>query len=156
MAVSHIQTSGLHWSRAQPKNFSLTYIGNTTQSKKLYRRGQTGLHNSMIISFSTTLAILSIANVWPVNHSRIWKCQDTYSPADWMPTHNRLSYRVSSKILELNSPPLWWVNIQPIWLHCRLAFGNDVLKLGQHWFGWWIVAYHQYAIRITLTNADNC
>ena len=39
------QASGLHCSGSHPKNFSLTFISNTTQSIDLYHRGQSGFHN---------------------------------------------------------------------------------------------------------------
>ena len=35
---------------------------------------------------------------------------------------NRLSYRGSSKKLELDSPSLWSASIQPTWPHCQLTF----------------------------------
>ena len=51
-----------------------------------------------------------------------WKSQDTYSPADRMPTHKPTELSRIKLKHELNSPSLWWVSIQPTWLHCRLAF----------------------------------
>ena len=42
---------------------------------------------------------------------------------------NRLSYRGSSKKLELDSPSLWSASIQPTWPHCQLTFapGSSML-----------------------------
>ena len=63
---------------------------------------------------------------------RTWKSQDTNSPADWMPTHKPTELsRIKLKKLELNNPSLWWVSIQPTWLHCRLAFapGSGVIHV---------------------------
>ena len=50
---------------------------------------------------------------------RTWKSQDTYSPADWMPTHKPTEL---SRIKLKTWTQLWWVSIQPTWLHCRSAF----------------------------------
>ena len=47
---------------------------------------------------------------------------DTNSPADWMPTHKLTKLSRMKQKLELNSPLIWWVNIQLTWLRCRLAF----------------------------------
>ena len=37
-------------------------------------------------------------------------------------THKPTELSRIKQRLELNSPSLWWVSIQPTWLHCRLAF----------------------------------
>ena len=42
---------------------------------------------------------------------------------------NRLSYRRSSLKLELDSLSLWWANIRPTWLHCRLAFAPGSVNI---------------------------
>ena len=51
-----------------------------------------------------------------------WDVWDTKSLADWMPTHKPTELSRIKQKLELNSPSLWWVSIQPTGLHCRLAF----------------------------------
>ena len=53
---------------------------------------------------------------------RSWEVWDTKSPADWIPTHKPTELSRIKLKLELNSPSLWWMSIQPTWLHCRLAF----------------------------------
>ena len=40
---------------------------------------------------------------------------NAHSQTDW-------AIEDQAKNLELNSPSLWWVSIQPTWLHCRSAF----------------------------------
>ena len=51
-----------------------------------------------------------------------WEVIDTKSPANWMPSYKPTALSRIQQNLELDSPPLWWMSIQPIWLHCRLDF----------------------------------
>ena len=61
---------------------------------------------------------------------RSWEVWDIKSRADSMPTHKPTELSRIEQKLELNSPSLWWVRIQPNWLHCRLAItpgSGDIL-----------------------------
>ena len=60
---------------------------------------------------------------------RTWKSQTfIYSPADWMPTHKPTELSRIKQKLELNSSSLWWVSIQPTWLHRQLVFAPGSLR----------------------------
>ena len=55
---------------------------------------------------------------------RSWEVGDTKSPADWMSTHNPTVLSGIKQKLEIDSPSLWWVSIQPTWLHGQLDFAS--------------------------------
>ena len=69
------------------------------------------------------------------NYLEFW---DTNSPADWKHTHKPTEPSRIKQKLELNSPSLWWVSIQPTWLHCRNWFtpgyGDIHTEYTRKWF----------------------
>ena len=73
---------------------------------------------------------------------------DTKSQVDWIPTHKLTELLGIKQKLELNSPSLWWVSIQPTWLHCRNWFTHGsgdihiyrlILIMLWHYMYWLIV-----------------
>ena len=67
---------------------------------------------------------------------RSWEVWDTKSPADWMPTRKPIELSMIRRKTWTQQPiPIRWVNIQPTWLNCRLAFTTGMALAG-HVLNW--------------------